>query len=111
MQDTTKYENVLPKGPVVASCKPVHPAPSLQVVSSTGVITLYSLSQGAKLSPLSLTPAGSHGFMRVHPPHAALERHMEAEGAQQFPDVESRPDDRLVRAWLVAKCKQDFRWC
>lgn len=54
---------------------------------------------------------GSHGFMRVHPPHADLEHHMQLVGAQRFAEVEDRDDDRLVRTWLAAKCQQDFRWC
>ena len=55
--------------------------------------------------------AGSQGFMRVHPPHQDLDSHMELTKAERFAEVEDRPDDRLVRAWLAAKCKQDFRWC
>lgn len=54
---------------------------------------------------------GSHGFMRVHPPHQVLEQHMQQVGVQGDAEVEDRPDDRLVRAWLAARCKQDFRWC
>jgi hypothetical protein len=32
-------------------------------------------------------------------------------GAERYSEVEDRADDRLVRTWLAAKCKQDFRWC
>lgn len=49
--------------------------------------------------------------MRLHPPHRALEQHMQQVGAQSDAEVDDRADDRLVRAWLAAKCKQDFRWC
>jgi hypothetical protein len=55
--------------------------------------------------------AGSRGFMRIHPPHQQLEQHMQQVGAQRSAEVEDRDDDRLVRTWLAAKCKQDFRWC
>lgn len=54
---------------------------------------------------------GSKGFMRVHPPHMDLQHHMQLINAKRFDVVEDRPDDRLVRTWLDAKCKQDFRWC
>jgi hypothetical protein len=36
---------------------------------------------------------------------------MQAVGAERFAEIEERADDRLVRVWLAAKCKQDFRWC
>lgn len=60
---------------------------------------------------IAVALAGSHGFMRLHPPHSDLEQYMQLTGTQRLAAVEDRADDRLARAWVAAKCKQDYRGC
>jgi hypothetical protein len=49
--------------------------------------------------------------MRIHPPHQQLAEFMSAAGIEGLAEVQERPDDALVAAWLAARCLIDSRWC
>jgi hypothetical protein len=45
--------------------------------------------------------------MRIHPPHQRLAAYMGAIPGAKW----EHEDDTLVRTWVEAKCRQDYRWC